>query len=298
MLFHMISINGAPPELVGEDADGVRYRLDTLYRRASDSAVTIRAERVTLDSLLRSNDPVTAARWLMQRVERTPALEGDEVLKWDVPLRLGDVIGVGRNYKSHAEELNNPVPEEPVLFMKPRSSLLAHEQAIHLPPESARVDFEGELALVIGKRLQGKIAESEARKALFGVTLLNDVTDRATQSRLKKEGKPWLVAKGRPTFCPVGPGVKVLERGEQLEEFTIETRVNGEVRQSGNPGQWIFPAIDLIRHLAVTIGLQPGDLVATGTPDGVGPLQPGDTVEVFCPGIGILRNPVLQGGDV
>lgn len=294
MHFMMLSINGGAPELVAQTADGARHRVESLYRRAADSAVTPRVGRPTLDDLLEANDPFAAARWLENRLDETPSLNGDEEIRWDVPLERGDLICVGRNYAAHARELGNEPPGEPVLFMKPRAALTPHEGEIVLPQDSERVDFEGELGLIIGRPLAGDISEKQAREALFGLTLFNDVTDRAGQSALKKAGKPWFIAKGRATFAPCGPTVLTLDRGDSLDDFAIETRVNGDIRQQGNPTQWIFPAATLIAYLAKHIGLRPGDIIATGTPEGVGPLNEGDVVEISSPRIGTLRNRVVS----
>lgn len=294
MRFHMISINGGTSELIGETDDGKLYQLDALYRRAADSAVTIRTNNVSIDALLRSNDPVAAATWLHHRLDETPEVDPHADLTWDVPLRGGDVICVGRNYVAHAQELGNTPPGEPILFMKPRASLLNHGGVIEVPGDSSRVDFEGELALVIGQEVNGVISEEEARQAIVGVTLLNDVTDRAWQNQLKEAGKPWFAAKGRSTFCPLGPAVRFLTRDESLEEYSIKTKVNGTIRQQGHPGLWLFPAVTLVQYIALHIGLNPGDLIATGTPEGVGALEDHDKVELSSPKIGTLRNSVQK----
>ncbi|MCB2200680.1 fumarylacetoacetate hydrolase family protein [bacterium] len=294
MRFHMISINGGTSELIGETDDGKLYQLDALYRRAADSAVTIRANTVSIDALLQSNDPVAAATWLFNRLDETPEVDPDAELTWDVPIRGGDIICVGRNYVAHAEELGNAVPGEPILFMKPRASLLNHGGVIEVPESSSRVDFEGELALVIGQTVRGEISDGEARQALVGVTLLNDVTDRAWQKKLKEAGKPWFAAKGRSTFCPLGPSIRFLERKESLADYSIETRLNGKVRQQGHPGLWLFSAITLVQYIARHIGLRPGDIIATGTPEGVGALEARDKIELHSPKIGTLRNTVQK----
>ena len=298
MRFHMISVNGGPSEMIGQADDGKMYHLDALYRRAADSAVTIRSEQVTIDSLLRSNDPMMAAKWMAERLGETPEVDPKSDLSWDVPVRQGDLICVGRNYVAHARELGNETPGEPILFMKPRASLLPHGGTILLPTDSERVDYEGELALVIGRNLAGDVTEEEARRSIFGMTLVNDVTDRAAQNRLKEAGKPWTTAKGRHTFCPMGPSIRTLLYEDDLVEFSIQTKVDGELCQQGDPSLWLFSAVDLIQYIARTFGLHQGDIIATGTPEGVGPLRDGNRVEVSSPAIGILRNPVRSAPGV
>lgn len=204
--------------------------------------------------------------------------------RWEVPLRPGKVIGVGRNYRAHAAELGHEVPKEPLLFLKPPSALLPHEGIIRLPPESARVDHEGEIGVVVGRRLR-RANEDEARAAILGVTCVNDVTARD----LQKRDVQFTRAKGFDTFCPVGPCVAT---GLQPDTLAIATRVNGTLRQSGQATDMIFPVARLLSYISGVMTLEPGDLVATGTPEGVSPLQPGDVVEVEIPGVGRLRNRV------
>jgi len=200
------------------------------------------------------------------------------------PVTPSKIICVGRNYRDHAKELGNEVPAEPLLFFKPPSSLLAHNGTVVMPPESERVDFEGELAIVIGKRATKLTADADWRSYVRGYTIANDVTARDLQ---KKDGQ-WTRAKGFDTFCAVGPVVSGdvdPERG-----LTLETRVNGEVRQHGSTLDFIFSIPELLRYITAAITLEPGDLLLTGTPAGVGPLKAGDRVDVSIDGLGVLSN--------
>jgi 2-keto-4-pentenoate hydratase/2-oxohepta-3-ene-1,7-dioic acid hydratase in catechol pathway len=208
-----------------------------------------------------------------------------------MPVRPTKILCIGRNYADHAAELGHDLPKEPLVFLKPPSALIADGDAIVLPAIAERVDFEGELALVIGARCRN-VSEDEAWGVIGGYTLLNDVTARDLQ---QKDGQ-WARAKGFDTFAPVGP---VVVPSLDVTDLELRTLVNGELRQQGRTSQLIFPIPRLIAHLSRFCTLEPGDLVATGTPSGVGPLRPGDVVEVWAPGIGTLRNPVVaeQPGD-
>lgn len=207
------------------------------------------------------------------------------------PVTPSKIICVGRNYRDHAKELGNEVPAEPLLFFKPSSSLLAPGGVVRMPVASSRVDFEGELALVIGKRAIKLPPDANWREYIRGYTLANDITARDLQ---KKDGQ-WTRAKGFDTFCPVGPLVSdELDPGTGL---TIETRVNGEVRQHGSTTDFIFSIKALLTYISAAITLEPGDLLLTGTPSGVGPLAVGDRVEVAIPGLGVLVNTVESDAD-
>jgi 2-keto-4-pentenoate hydratase/2-oxohepta-3-ene-1,7-dioic acid hydratase in catechol pathway len=200
------------------------------------------------------------------------------------PVTPSKIICVGRNYRDHAKELGNEVPAEPLLFFKPPSSLQAPGGVVRMPAASARVDFEGELALVIGRRTSRFSTGGDWRGVIRGYTLANDVTARDLQ---KKEGQ-WTRAKGWDTFCPVGPLVSD-EVGVEVG-LTLETRVNGELRQHGSTADFIFGIPELLAYITAAITLEPGDLILTGTPAGVGPLSPGDRVSVSVPGLGVLSN--------
>jgi 2-keto-4-pentenoate hydratase/2-oxohepta-3-ene-1,7-dioic acid hydratase in catechol pathway len=202
------------------------------------------------------------------------------------PVQPPKIVCIGRNYREHAAELGHDVPVEPLIFLKPPSSILAPGQAIVRPKISARVDHEGELGVVIGKRCRHVRPDEDVKPYILGYTCLNDVTARDLQN---KDGQ-WTRAKSFDTFCPVGPVVT-----NELDPWSgigVETRVNGEVRQQGNTRDFIFSLDVVIRHISQVMTLFPGDLIATGTPAGVGPLQAGDVVEVTVQGVGTLRNPV------
>lgn len=204
------------------------------------------------------------------------------------PLCPSKIVCVGRNYREHASELGNPVPEEPLLFLKVSSSLLAPGGTIRRPKLSERVDFEGELAVVISKTCYKPREGEDIRQYILGYTCVNDVTARDLQ---KKDGQ-WARAKGFDTFCPAGP--LVTNEIDPWAGVPVETRVNGAVRQQGNTRDFIFPLEVLIRYIAQTMTLFPGDVIPTGTPSGVGPLVAGDVVEVSVEGVGTLRNSVVD----
>ena len=199
--------------------------------------------------------------------------------------RPSKIVCVGRNYLEHARELGNEVPERPLLFLKPPSSLLAQGEAIVLPPESSQVEHEGEIAVVIGRRAR-RVAEAEAWDHVAGIAPLNDVTARDLQ---KPDGQ-WTRAKGFDTFCPLG-AVAPLD-GLDRDGLEVLCRVNGEVRQHGRVGEMAFSIPRLVAYISGVMTLEPGDVIATGTPAGVGPLRPGDVVEVEIPGVGTISNPV------
>lgn len=204
------------------------------------------------------------------------------------PIIPSKVICIGRNYVEHAEELGSEIPTEPLMFMKPSTAVIGPEDPIRLPPESKRVDHEGELAVVIGRPCR-RVSEEEAPAFILGYTCGNDVTARDLQ---KKDGQ-WTRAKGFDTFCPLGPWV---ETDLDLSDLEISTRVNGELRQRGRTSDMIFPPPLLVAYVSRGMTLLPGDVILTGTPSGVGPLSQGDRVEVEVEGIGVLANQVISGG--
>jgi 2-keto-4-pentenoate hydratase/2-oxohepta-3-ene-1,7-dioic acid hydratase in catechol pathway len=204
------------------------------------------------------------------------------------PVRPTKIVCVGRNYREHAAELGNEPPKEPLLFFKPNSALLAPGGIVKRPKLSQRVDYEGELCVVIGKRCH-LLPEGEAvHPYILGYTCLNDVTMRDVQ----KIEEQWARAKGFDTSCPVGP--VVADGIDPWAGVGVETRVNGAVRQSGNTRDFIFPLDLVIRFISQAMTLLPGDLIATGTPSGVGPVAAGDVMEVSVEGVGTLRNPVAD----
>ena len=226
------------------------------------------------------SDPfqVEPESWELGRVVETGA---QGVL---APVHPGKIIGIGRNYRAHAEELGNPVPEEPVMFLKAPSSLIGPQTAVVLPRESERVEFEGEIGVVVRRRLC-RADPDEARSSILGVTCACDVTARDLQRRDPCFSR----AKSFDTFCPVGPAILVEPNVDDLE---VVTRINGEERQRGHVGIMLFSIVDLLVYVSRMMTLEPGDLVLTGTPEGVGPLADGDNIEVEVSGVGVLGNPV------
>src|SRR3984885_7135504 len=204
------------------------------------------------------------------------------------PVRPSKIVCIGRNYRAHAAELGHEIPQEPLLFLKATSALLPPAGAIRRPKISERVDYEGELGVVIGKTCHQPAADEDIRQYILGYTCVNDVTARDLQN---KDGQ-WSRAKGFDTFCPVGP--VVAQEIDPWAGIDVETRVNGAVRQKGKTRDFIFQLDVIIRHIAQAMTLFPGDLIPTGTPEGVGPLVAGDMVEVSVEGIGALRNPVAD----
>jgi 2-keto-4-pentenoate hydratase/2-oxohepta-3-ene-1,7-dioic acid hydratase in catechol pathway len=203
------------------------------------------------------------------------------------PVVPSKIICVGRNYREHAAELGNELPAEPLIFLKPPSAIIAPGDAIHIPALSQRVDFEGELAIVIGEKCSKLEAHDDVWRYIRGYTIVNDVTARDLQ---KKDGQ-WTRAKGFDSFCPVGP--LVTDEIDPVAGVRVTTHLNGELRQDGSTRDFIFPIDQLLRYITSAITLYPGDLVPTGTPSGVAPMRAGDRVEVAVEGIGTLANPVV-----
>jgi 2-keto-4-pentenoate hydratase/2-oxohepta-3-ene-1,7-dioic acid hydratase in catechol pathway len=211
------------------------------------------------------------------------ALKSAKLLAPVVPSKI---VCIGRNYREHAAELGNEVPKEPLLFLKAPSSVIAPGETVRIPPQSKRVDFEGELAVVIGKRASRLGPQEDVQPYIRGYTIVNDVTARDLQ---KSDGQ-WSRAKGFDTFCPMGP--IVTDEVDPASGLTVETRLNGESKQHGTTLDLIFDIPTLLRHITAAMTLLPGDVIPTGTPAGVGPMQSGDQVEVGVQGIGLLANPV------
>lgn len=204
------------------------------------------------------------------------------------PATPSKVVCVGLNYLDHIKEMGHAMPEAPCLFLKPATSVIGPEEIIHCPEMSERVDYEAELGMVIGRRLY-RASTEEARRGILGCTCLNDVTARDLQ---KKDGQ-WTRAKSFDTFCPIGPWIT---NDVDPDEAEIELFVNGERKQHSNTREFVFKAAELVSFMSQVMTLNPGDVIATGTPSGVGPMKPGDVVEVRIEGIGTLRNPV--GGPI
>src|SRR5438874_5160689 len=204
------------------------------------------------------------------------------------PVRPSKIICVGRNYRDHAEELGNEVPTEPLLFFKPPSSLLALGGTILRPKISERTDYEGELGVVIAKRCSKLPSDEDTRPYILGYTCANDFTARDLQNK----DDQWARAKGFDTFCPVGP--LVTNEIDPWAGVGVETRVNGVIRQQGNTRDFIFGIDVIVRFISQVMTLFPGDLIATGTPKGVGPVVAGDVIEVSVEGVGTLKNVVVD----
>ena len=205
-------------------------------------------------------------------------------------IRPSKIVCVGRNYRDHAKELGNEVPRSPLLFLKPTSSIIADGESIVLPPASSQVEWEGEVGIVVARRLR-KSSPADAAGAIGSVVALNDVTARD----LQKAEPQWTRAKGFDTFCPVGTPAPV---PADLGSLSVVTRVNGDERQRGRVSDMVFNIPDLLAYISQTMTLEPGDLVATGTPAGVGKLQPGDVVAVEIQGpngvVSRVQNPVVE----
>lgn len=198
--------------------------------------------------------------------------------------RPGKIVCIGRNYREHAKEMGNEVPTEPLFFLKPSSSIIADGEPIILPEQSARVEFEGEIGIVIGSPIK-RASESEAERAISGIVALNDVTARD----LQKKDSQWTRAKGFDTFCPIGT---VSNGSHDLSKLTVVTRVNGVEKQRASSDEMVFSIGMLLSYVSHVMTLEPGDIVATGTPSGVGPLTAGDIVEIEVVGVSKVSNPV------
>ncbi|MBM4288988.1 MAG: fumarylacetoacetate hydrolase family protein [Deltaproteobacteria bacterium] len=203
------------------------------------------------------------------------------------PCEPSKIIALGLNYRDHAEEMRLALPQEPLIFMKPSTSVIGPEAAIVYPPQSRRVDYEAELGLVIGRKAY-QVPESKAHDYILGYTCVNDVTARDLQ---KKDGQ-FTRSKSFDTFCPLGPWIET-DPGDP-HKVSVESYVNGQRRQHSHAGNLVFGVATLVNFISNIMTLLPGDVIATGTPSGVGPLQPGDVVEIRLGGVGSLRNPVVS----
>src|SRR5215510_82699 len=201
------------------------------------------------------------------------------------PILPSKVVCVGRNYAEHAKELGNPVPAEPLLFLKPSTSVIGHGDVIKLPPQSHKVEHEGELAVIIGAPGARRVDRATAAKAIFGYSCANDVTARDLQ---RSDGQ-WTRAKGFDSFCPLGPWIVT---GIDASDLEVRCEVNEEVRQLGRTKDMVFDPATLVSYVSHVMTLLPGDVILTGTPSGVGPLTEGDLVTVSIDGLGTLANRV------
>ena len=218
----------------------------------------------------------TARYWPLDQIRLLP------------PVTPSKIVCLGRNYREHAAELGNPVPKEPLIFLKPPSAVIGPEEPIVLPPQSERVDHEAELGVVIGKRCAQLADDADVAPYILGYTCVNDVTARD----LQKLDVQFTRAKGFDTFCPLGP---VIETELDLASVTVEAFVNGQRRQSARATEMIFGVDAIIRWISHVMTLEPGDVIATGTPAGIAPLKAGDVVEIVVGGVGTLRNTVASG---
>ncbi len=250
-----------------------------LYRIAPEGFYAV-SEEPEGELRMLNSDPLAEPRagW---RLGRRIARQGRALLP---PVRPGKIVGIGRNYVEHAREMENPVPSEPLLFLKAPSAVVGPLAPVVLPLESQRVEYEGEIALVVGERLRRATPE-EAARGLLGVTCACDVTARD----LQRKDATFARAKSFDTFCPLGPAVRI---GGDLEDLTVITRVNGVERQRGHARGMVFGIVELLVYASRMMTLEPGDVLLTGTPGGVGPLAGGDLVEVEVSGVGVLANPV------
>jgi 2-keto-4-pentenoate hydratase/2-oxohepta-3-ene-1,7-dioic acid hydratase in catechol pathway len=210
---------------------------------------------------------------------------GIDELRLLPPVAPSKIVAVALNYRAHVLEMKKPIPEEPLFFLKAPSAIIGNGENIVIPPDSQEVHHEGELGIVLNRHLRNATPE-EARQAVLGVTCVNDVTARDVQRRQNHYTR----AKGYDTFCPVGP---FLVSGVDISDLPIHVRVNGESRQQGSTKDMIFDPWQLISFISKIMTLNPGDLISTGTPSGVGPLRVGDSVEVDIEGVGQLRNHVV-----
>jgi 2-keto-4-pentenoate hydratase/2-oxohepta-3-ene-1,7-dioic acid hydratase in catechol pathway len=223
---------------------------------------------------------------LFEKIERQSKRFGIEELKLLAPCQPSKIVAIGINYRSHADEFKHDLPESPLMFLKPPSAVIGPGGCIVYPALSKQVDYEGELGIVIGKQAH-LVSPEAARKCIFGYTCFNDVTARDLQ---KKDGQ-WTRAKSFDTFAAIGPWIETELDPSALK---IETRLNGVIKQNGRTSDLIFGVPELVSAVSQVMTLFPGDVIASGTPSGVGPMQPGDKVEVEIEGIGILENRVCR----
>jgi 2-keto-4-pentenoate hydratase/2-oxohepta-3-ene-1,7-dioic acid hydratase in catechol pathway len=240
------------------------------YALVEESTVRLLDESKLFEQIIVSDDSLT--------------LDQVELL---APVTPSKVVCIGRNYREHAAELGNKMPDEPLLFLKPPSSVIANGDRVELPPQSQQVEHEGELGVVIGRTARKLSKTDDPLSYVFGYTCINDVTARD----LQRKDVQFTRGKSFDTFCPVGPWIVT---DIDPTNVTVTTRVNGEVKQNGNTADMAFPVSFLIRYISCIMTLYPGDLIATGTPAGVSRMKQGDVVEVEVGGIGVLRNPIYD----
>ena len=265
-LFKQLKLNNNAPDLFFLQ---VMVELDLFHAESFDEVFTTLRQFRPLQDLILAAEP-----------------------KFQLPIaRPQKILCIGRNYRGHADELKNPLPKEPIFFGKSPSAFIAHQEAVRLPREFGRIDHEAELAVVIGKA-GTLIPQNEALEYVAGYTVLNDVTARELQKKDTASGLPWFRAKNFDTFCPVGP--YLIPRGCVTDPQALEVKLtlNAQIKQHGSTADMVFPVAELISFISRFCTLQPGDLIATGTPEGVGPLQPGDVMTTSISGFGELVNPI------
>ena len=211
-------------------------------------------------------------------------------------LRPSKIVALAKNYAEHAREMNMDVPKRPIIFLKPPSALIGPGEPIILPKMSKRVDHEVELGVIIGKRAK-RVPREKAMDYVLGYTVFLDITARDLQAEAIEKGLPWSVCKGFDTFAPVGPRV-VDKRELKVDDLELGLKVNGEVRQLGRTSGMLFKVPELIEYISSIMTLEPGDIIATGTPPGIGPLRHGDKVEAWVEGIGMVEFDVLAEDSI
>ncbi len=212
---------------------------------------------------------------------------GDETLE----IKPSKIVCLGRNYAEHAKEMKSEIPSRPVIFLKPPSALIGPDENIILPKDSKNVHHEVELAVIISQKAKNVKIE-KAMDYVLGYTILLDITARDLQDEAKKKGLPWSVSKGYDTFAPIGP--RVVDGKIDPHNLEIGLKVNGEIRQKGNTAQMIFKIPEIISYISSIMTLEPGDIIATGTPSGVGRIENGDIIEAWIEGIGVLKEKVIR----
>lgn len=206
-------------------------------------------------------------------------------------MRANKIVAVGWNYRSHLGETDAQMPTEPIVFLKPTSAIITDGEAIRIPPGVGRVDHEVELAVIIGKDAS-RVTVEDALSHVSHLAVANDVTARDIQNKARKTGNPWALSKGMDTFAPLSEPVP-LDSVDDIQDLRLELKVNGELRQRGRTSLMIFPVAELIAYISRFMTLETGDVIMTGTPEGIGPLLPGDEVVAKIDGVGTLRNPVV-----
>jgi 2-keto-4-pentenoate hydratase/2-oxohepta-3-ene-1,7-dioic acid hydratase in catechol pathway len=254
--------------------------MDRLYRIADNERVLYAVER---NGGVFEVDGDIFDRW----TPAAPIPGGLANVRVLAPVAPSKIVAVGLNYRDHAAEQGKPLPEEPLIFLKPSTAVVGPGDPIRLPPGAGRVDHEAEMGVVIGRRAF-RVPAERARDYVLGITCVNDVTARDIQRRENQYTRP----KGFDTFAPLGPCIAL---GLDLEQVEVEGWVNGVRRQASSTEQLIFGVEQLVAFISAVMTLLPGDIISTGTPSGIGPLQPGDEVVVRVSGAGELRNPVLNG---